>query len=451
MSGNASKIIRPHSYSCSSVDELSTVAGGVSIALNEIVDDPNAEFGEWRMKISRELSSLKARVSLLEGKTDANATIWRSLSQRFQTEENTSMSKFIAPSKCTLGGIRAAILGFIKSIRVTRAVVLQLCLLAALMIAFIFVGVEQFFVADTNQRSPWKPTKVSRIINYKGEDPNVAYEMPYVFMIFTIKANESDDSLYWADTVNKTTTLWLEANNYFENRTRIVYEPLNGDIVVQNLAIEEVVTHFSDYWVKLFGVCHSIIRLRLADPDPSLGFFSVRLYPNMMAVNLIENLALEGFWLSVGRSEHVIWSDSRYISTKDVVEQHVNLYYHLDYKEKVVKSLDGTSITSFDNMVSRPVEESGWGFLSVSIKSDLLVEHWEEFIHYTYVDWFLAMGGLLSIINFVFFCIARRLPKLIDGEDWMGILPIVSISFKNYDNINSTGYALKELKDTHVY
>jgi len=64
---------------------------------------------------------------------------------------------------------------------------------------------------------------------------------------------------------------------------------------------------------------------------------------------------------------------------------------------------------------------------------DIVVEHWEEYVAFGYEDWITGMGGLFSLITFVFFWISYYVAVYFGDGETMGILPIMSFSFYNFE------------------
>jgi len=72
----------------------------------------------------------------------------------------------------------------------------------------------------------------------------------------------------------------------------------------------------------------------------------------------------------------------------------------------------------------------------IVFQSDLMVEHWKEYVDFSYYDWFFAMGGMLSICTVCFFFIAHIIATKWSDSHSIGILPGLSVGFRNLETIS---------------
>jgi len=63
------------------------------------------------------------------------------------------------------------------------------------------------------------------------------------------------------------------------------------------------------------------------------------------------------------------------------------------------------------------------------------VEHWQEYVYYTYYDMISDLGGIMNIGTTVFFWSAYYMALVLE-EQSMGILPAMSFIFNNYEAIS---------------
>merc|ERR1719397_1066359 len=71
----------------------------------------------------------------------------------------------------------------------------------------------------------------------------------------------------------------------------------------------------------------------------------------------------------------------------------------------------------------------------VYLEPDLSIEQWQEYMEYGYVEWFMAVGGVISFsITSFFFCSARA--SSLNGHGDLGMLPSISLLYSNHYQIN---------------
>ena len=93
-----------------------------------------------------------------------------------------------------------------------------------------------------------------------------------------------------------------------------------------------------------------------------------------------------------------------------------------------------------------PLARAPAGCVTLEIKPDFSVDHWEEYVIYGYVDWVMAMGGLISIGMTAFFMVASIIPMAFNNSASFGILPLFSVKYRNTQDI--TG--VKEILQRHL-
>jgi len=189
------------------------------------------------------------------------------------------------------------------------------------------------------------------------------------------------------------------------------------------------------------------VSLKIDDPDPEVGLYITYIKLGVSELAMLKHV--DGIF-------HWAFAFSRDKSVRGwncLTNNNEYGYWNtLRYKETVLIDLAGTISSSFTTTINgealtagsySTVVPAGWNVLQ--IESDLLVEYWEEYVNYGYIDWFMAMGGLMSIGITAFFFIGDKLPRLFNHSS-MGILPRFSVIYKNTKHI----YEVNELVKTLV-
>ena len=121
--------------------------------------------------------------------------------------------------------------------------------------------------------------------------------------------------------------------------------------------------------------------------------------------------------------------------------------FNVHYNEKVLNKLDGSSESTIVTTVAGHSEFEYYtnDSLHVLLDADLSVEHWKEYLEYGYIEWIMAMGGVISLGMTTFFFCSWQVVSLTDGIH-MGILPTISLLYSNYYTINEVVNTLKRRK-----
>jgi len=184
------------------------------------------------------------------------------------------------------------------------------------------------------------------------------------------------------------------------------------------------------------------------DPDPAKGDWTLRIGINMAALIQFEYVAeMFNFAFAVDRDYtradwHLVTLDIKTTSYQKMRSEEIVVHKMDGSKEIFFKStIEGENSlqTPYDPIFSVP------GLVLLELEADLLVEHWEEYIHYGYVEWFMAMSGLTSFAIAAFFVIASITAKSFNNYASLGILPIFSIQHRNRVKIRELEETMKTL------
>jgi len=102
-------------------------------------------------------------------------------------------------------------------------------------------------------------------------------------------------------------------------------------------------------------------------------------------------------------------------------------FFTIKYTESVIHKLDGSTDSRFStSLVSDRCTYHEPYVAMITFKTNLLVDHWEEYVEYGYLDWFVGMCGLVDFMIIAFFVIAERCWILLRTEELTGILATIS-------------------------
>jgi len=381
--------------------------------------DVKKELSNLKAIITGEISNLKSRISSLEKESydaDDKGNLYKVCGSFKQIESHSS------GSSCNPPGISFK--------RLTSLTALQIMWLLVCVGIVFFMGVSRFIVAQKNQKSPWKPQRKAETIDYTTGNPAWEYENPEFLLFFNFFRNDS----WTSEMMNDTLTQLKEVQDWC-----YVWVDYLDDFTDYDIVPCSDMAFFNDGWYLDFFWAG--VSLSLDDPDPTKGAYTTNLYLNLDVFAMLENVdGIANLGFGVGEDW---WTVKWNVLEVDV---EYGSYYVIRYEETVLNNLDGSQISSFTS-TSNGIHTLGVpvGQVYLQIEPDLLVDYWEEYINYGYIDWFMAMGGLISFGITAFFLIASILSKMFNNAS-MGILPIFSSLYKNTKTIHELKDIVKERK-----
>ena len=117
-------------------------------------------------------------------------------------------------------------------------------------------------------QAEFKPQKKTQTIDYGKAIIDEPYEMPYVYIYFVCQHATYNFSSE-RERINETLDSLLQSQNYFLNSSHITYE---SGFDRHILPIQEVKAFYDEEKVYEQHF-HGYFRLKLSDPDPTLGPF----------------------------------------------------------------------------------------------------------------------------------------------------------------------------------
>jgi len=391
------------------------------------------EWKLWKVMLEEDMRNLKKRVSALErnGKDEPERKV-----------ELKHTESFATAGEDGLAGLRTC--AFL--IRSKKAALLQCIWLTIVIVTLATVGIIEFLRASDNMRSEFKPEKKFQTVDYRDSQSDKQYEMPYIylyFMCFT-QSQFANPDLQWShEEINETLAYLLETQNYFENTAEITY--MDEDLNIENRALPtvEAEAFYEEAW--MFGQMFlGYFRLKLADPDPSLGSFQYLISINTEALTRGWTLWVDGFYVSVAREMSVMnWEKTIHVSIDKAIARGSKIRATVDYDERVVRTWQNGYINYFTSSLGWYYEEENDNYtadrepgeLELTFRGNLMIDYWEEYVAYGYYDWLSGMGGMLSISSIIFFWVAYYLAVIFGEKNTMGILPGISFVFSNLETI----------------
>jgi len=393
--------------------------------------DDEIKFGSlewklWKVMLEEDMRSLKKRVSALER---------NGRDERESKMELKHTHSFATAGEDGLGGLRTCAL----LIRSKKAALLQCIWLTIVIITLLTVGIIEFLRASDNIYAEFKPEKKYQTVDYRDSQGDKQYEMPYIYLYFMCFSD-----LEWSyEEINETLTYQLEGQNYFKNSAEVTYMDEDLNIETRALPTVEAKAFYEKAWV--FGhLFLGYFRLKLANPDPSLGSFQYQISINTEALTRNWTLWMNGFYVSVAREMTVMnWEKTIHVSTDNAIARGSKIRATIDYDERVVRTWRNGYINYFTSSLGWYYEEENdnyltvWeaGELNLTFRGNLMIDYWEEYVAYGYYDWLSGMGGMLSISSIIFFWVAYYLAVIFGEKNTMGILPEISFIFSNFETI----------------
>jgi len=399
----------------------------------------SSQWKRWRIAVEQDMRDLRKRVSALErdGGDEFRFSKGSLITPGGRDRKHESFTTSTEPScirKCA------------HLIRSEKAAFLQCMWLIIMVITLSTFGILQFLRAHENVSSESKPEKKWQTVDYRDSKSDKQYEMPYIYLYFRcISQDESvnPDSNWSYEEINETLTYLLESLNFFNNSATITYINEEFNLMTKELPIVEAKASFEEALVYGYAF-YGYFRLQPANPDPSLGSFQYRLYIDTGAFSRGLPLWVDGFWVSVNREMSIMnWEKTIYVSNGMAIKHGSKISATIDYDEKVLRTWRHGNINYFSSKLGWYYAEeynndsADWeaGMMDITFRGNLMIEHWEEYVSYSYYDWISGMGGMLSIASITFLWGAYYIAVVFGDKNTMGILPGISFVFSNLETI----------------
>jgi len=327
--------------------------------------------------------------------------------------------------------------GFFKFVRSSKTAQIQSLWLLICLTTFIIIGVVELNQAISNETSSFKPEKIVSVIDYG--DAARRYEMPYIYITFRILTpkDHNETGSYWTnEVINDTLSTILETVDFYNMSLRMSYFQDWEKTWVTSSWEEASVIFLGNFSDILSGKEELVacFKLKLPDPDPDLGPFSLRfsIYRNDMT--LWDTLKVVDVRLTVSRGEPSSdYLDHRALQISKWIDGHG---LSVRYDEKVVKTVNPSSTAHEFSLYTRTTwDTADNGTLDIIIFPNLIVPVWSEYIEFGYPEWVGMMGGYLSILSITFIFFSKRVSSFVDDGS-LGILPVVSHAHLNDEKIS---------------
>jgi len=382
----------------------------------------------WRVAVEQHMLNLRERVKTLELQENVSYPKKQSIPPNILSLTTAEDDGFCGLRTCA------------HLVRSRRAALYQCIWLILFVVALVVLGRTELMKANGNIEAEFKPERKTQTIDYyQTNDP---YEMPYIYFYFYIvNENELDVNYLYGETVNDTLEEILKSQNYFQNHAYIEYRSEQWEYEDPlPLGIEEA----SAFYVKESvheNTFYGYFRLKLMNPEISGTYFEFSVSIDMWNLTTNLEVGVHGLWVAVNR-------DIKTIRLEDMVEvltlnplDFEFITATIDYDEKVTRTMSNKYnhlfSTSLD-VVEKFEAVDGLEACQIEIKfrSCMMIEHWEEYVHFDYFDWCSWMGGIISISSILFFWGAYYLAIYFGDNNTMGILPIMSTVFYNFEAVH---------------
>jgi len=264
--------------------------------------------------------------------------------------------------------------------------------------------------------------------------------MPYIYIwVFVSSTNSSTNLSY--EMINETLQDMLDSQANFNTSLSIAYvsPDLQTWTTLDTLYSEYAGIVFHDWFTNDTFV--SYFKIRFSNPDPALGSFQFQMFLDTYALTLNETINIAGVWVSVSRDTTASLANVAYLPANEAFGENATLSYVVDYSEEVhfgwkdsePSHYFETELAYEEDVIEGHVDSGG---MYIAFRVPPTVEHWVEYVDFSYYDCFFALGGTLSIITVCFFFVAHRIAKALGDSLSIGILPGMSISFRNLEMLS---------------
>jgi len=409
-----------------------------------------AEWRNWKGNVNKDILKLKERISFLENnfentsmlrvnkekKSEQNNSASPSLSTSIKGEVEVDSQKTVSFADADYLGVGylSALVAIVRSKPYAR---FQLILLFGCAIVFLWYGNLTLERAITNMQSDFKPEQKDYSINYASSNQVKSYEVPYIYINFFIVVENADkNSINMTDLFNQL----LQSQDEFNERAMFVYDGIR--------TVWPNVTPFPfiDGYVPLGADCgvHVGLRLKLDEPTPGKKWF-MTLSVDFGSIQMIANVKLGNAALRISRDENPAELPIL-LNYNEVDDGKVDVFM-IGYKETVThkyrtndnfSNFDITwsqtmkSIEYFTGVANMTLEDRS---LLLRIEPNLEVDHWKQYVAFSYSDWLTGMGGMFSLMTTGFLWASYGLALFCGDGISMGILPGLSFNFFSYEEL----------------
>jgi len=407
---------------------------------SRVVSDPES----WRNQVSQTLIKLEERIRVLEERETNDD---RPSTKRLRESDSRRVTAYTTSGAYGLEGIPTCI----KLVKTTRVALLQCLWLVICVVAFTWIGVSQFMRARSNEESEWKPEKIIQVHDYARVPKE--YEMPNLYIFF--EASSKEENVNWLNkTMLKTTLRNMRASQNFSDSVGLTYLTRGGFDTIQSSATVEEAT-FTVLNLLSKDKFYGCIKIKLGNPDPSIGsaWFWVHLTADDLTLN--NTVHIVGFWVYIARDlSRLSLTNVLYLAGRDAIDNVANVSYNVGYKETIHYSLKNhqpsyrfqSDLKWSTDYLERWVGQEKHG-ISMTFRGNEIVETWEEYVEFSYIDWIFAMGGMLSLLTVLFFFVSYHIARILSDDDSLGILPGLSKVFRNLEMLS---FIKKELEEKEI-
>jgi len=401
----------------------------------DAVQDPRYDSSDWRVwkaTIEKDMLDLRERVRQIEKKDFQ----WRSI-----TKQGLEILSFANAENDGCAGLRTSA----GLIRKKKAASFQFIWLVIFVVTVTVVGSMEFVHARDNRAAEFKPEKKIRTVNYADSNNDTPYEMPYIYIYFAVHNLRK--------TANETLEILLQSQNNFQNNVKVNW--LDEDLYEQDeyLAINEVDAEVDKEYVEE-ARCFGFFRLKPSNPNPSIGPFTYEVSINMndMTLALDKEVKVVGLWISLSKQDRIgEWENMVRVRTSGSASKsqgndsaETQITATIDYREKVTHAWNGGEVTHITQTLTAeeeievkqgPGAANLAGLVTIVFQGNLMIDDWQEYVDYDYLDWFSSMGGMINLASMVFFWGAYYIARVFGDDLTMGILPEFSFVFYNLEAI----------------
>jgi len=411
-----------------------------------------ANWRSWRGNVNSNILKLSERISFLENEL-ANTTMSH-VNEEIKSEQNNTHSPSLL--SCTQSdlqiysqitesfadadhfgiGYLAALVAIVKSKTYAR---FQLILLFGCVIVYLWYGNLTLSRAMANMQSDFKPEKKDYSINYGSSDQVEPYQVPYIHInFFIIFENINKISLNITHLLDQL----LKSQDWFHERAMFMYDDLSWEYAnvtaVPFQASGEVPLEGED-----FGV-HVNLRLKLDEPSPGKGWF-IALSIDLGRIQMIANVKVGDVTLRISRDEDP--AGIPLVLNYNKEEDSMVDVFMIGYQETVFhKYRTNDQLSNFDITWSQSTKSTAYfvGIVNITLEDNSLllriepkleVDHWTEYVAFSYTDWLSGMGGLFSLMAMGFLWTSYGLALSCGDGISMGILPGLSFNFFSYEEL----------------
>jgi len=409
-----------------------------------------AEWRNWRTNVNSNILKLNERISFLENKC-VNPCVLNVYKDRKSMEDNTASKDILTCSKPkvqtqsqTTGSFAEADylgVGYLSTlvaiIRSTLFARFQFLLLFGSAILFLWYGSVTLNRAIRSMQSEFKPGKKDYAINYENSTQVEPYEVPYVYISFFIMLKNSDQNSTNLTDVN---AQLLQSQDYFSQRARFRYDDFRNEYAKVSISTfnegEVVLGADLGVWVRL--------RLKFSDPSPGRGWFMILLV-DIGSLSMIANATIRNVALRISRDEEPAGLPLM-LNYNEMDDGMVDIFM-IGYRESVThKYRTNEQYSNFDLTWSQTMKSTAFlatvsnmaiddSSFIIRIEPNLEVDHWSEYIAFSYSDWLTGMGGLFSLMTTGFLWTSYGLALCCGDGISMGILPGLSFNFFSYEEL----------------